>query len=175
MISFYQSHNNLLYNKFIELSRNFFFYKDILLKDNFETRINLIFVHFSLILIIFKKKKKEFPQEIFDFFFLNIEYHIRELGYGDIAVNKKMKMLNRFFYDILLKINKSKSEVFEVDGEILKTYFNLASTNSSLLIDDLIDDLIDYFNSFYNFCFELDINNVLKGKINFKYKINGRT
>ena len=109
------------------------------------------------------------------FFFLNIEYHIRELGYGDIAVNKKMKTLNRFFYDILLKINKSKSEVFEVDGEILKTYFNLASTNSSLLIDDLIDDLIDYFNSFYNFCFELDINNVLKGKINFKYKINGRT
>ena len=82
-----------------------------------------------------------------------------------------MKTLNRFFYDILLKINKSKSEVFEVNGEILKTYFNLASTNSSLLIDDLID----YFNSFYNFCFELDINNVLKGKINFKYKINGRT
>ena len=58
MISFYQSHNNLLYNKFVELSRNFFFYKDIILKDNFETRINLIFVHFSLILIIFKKKKK---------------------------------------------------------------------------------------------------------------------
>ena len=82
-----------------------------------------------------------------------------------------MKTLNRFFYDILLKINKSKSEVFEVNGEILKTYFNLASTNSSLLNDDLID----YFNSFYNFCFELDINNVLKGKINFKYKINGRT
>ena len=89
MFSFYKSHLNLLYNKLVELSRNIFFYKEILLKDNFETRINLIFVHFSILLINLKVKNEEFPQEIFDNIFLNIEYHIRELGYGDVAVNKK--------------------------------------------------------------------------------------
>ena len=124
MFSFYQNHNNLLYNKLVEFSRNIFFYKKVLLKDNFETRINLIFVHFSLLLIIFKKRKKDFPQKIFDNVFLNIEYHIRELGYGDVVVNKKMKTLTRIFYDILLKVEKSNSEVFKSNSEIFKTYFD---------------------------------------------------
>ena len=106
MFTFYKSHNNKLYNKLVELSRNIFFYKDLSLKDNFETRIILIFLHLSIILILVKKnKKKKFPQEIFDNIFLNIEYHLRELGYGDVAVNKKMKILNKIFYDILLKIH----------------------------------------------------------------------
>ena len=134
----------------------------MLLKDNFETRINLIFIHFSILLIIFKAKKKEFPQEIFDNIFLNIEYHIRELGYGDVAVNKKMKILTRVFYDILLKINKSRSGPFEPNNEILKKYFELTNANSSILIDNLSA----YFNIFYNFCFELNRDSMLKGHIN---------
>jgi cytochrome b pre-mRNA-processing protein 3 len=170
MFSIYKSHHNILYNKLVELSRNIFFYKEILLKDNFETRINLIFIHFSIILIVTKKKKKSSPQEIFDNIFLNIEYHIRELGYGDIAVNKKMKMLTRIFYDILLKINKSKE--FTVDKKILNTYFQTTDKNNSVLIDNLSD----YFNNFYNFCFELKTDNMLKGQINYKYfKQNGCT
>jgi len=166
IFSSYKSHYNSLYSKLVELSRNIFFYKEILLKDNFETRINLIFVHFSILLIIFKKKEKDFPQEIFDNIFLSIEYHIRELGYGDVTVNKKMKTLTRVFYDILLKINKSESDSFITNTKILKTYFEPANVNNSILIEDLSV----YFNIFYNFCFELKIDNMLKGQINFKHK-----
>ena len=164
MFSAYKSHHNLLYNKLVELSRNIFFYKEILLKDNFETRINLIFIHFSIILIIFKGKKKEFPQQFFDNIFANIEYHIRELGHGDVTVNKKMKTLTRIFYDILLKIKNTKSEDFEVNNEFLKSYFDIPKGNSPILIDKLCD----YFNAFYNFCFELNEDNMLKGQISFK-------
>jgi hypothetical protein len=156
----------------VNLSRNIFFYKEIALKDNFETRINLIFVHFSILLIVFKKKEKKFPQEIFDNIFMNIEYHIRELGYGDVAVNKKMKTLTRIFYDILLKINKSKSKQFLTNSEILTTYFDLTSVNRSILIDNLSN----YFVNFYNFCFELKRDIMLKGQINFKHNNkNGST
>ena len=165
MFSIYKSHDNDLYNKLVQLSRNIFFYKEILLKDNFETRINLIFLHFSILLIIFKVRKKEFSQKIFDNIFLNIEYHIRELGYGDVTVNKKMKTLTRIFYDILLKINKSNSEDLDIDIKILKTYFVSTGVNNPILIDNLCS----YFNNFYNFCFELKTDNVLKGQINFKY------
>ena len=67
MFSFYNRHNNNLYNKLVEFSRNIFFYKDLNLKDNFETRIILIFLHFSIILLKYRKVNKEkFPQEIFD-------------------------------------------------------------------------------------------------------------
>jgi cytochrome b pre-mRNA-processing protein 3 len=172
MFSFYKSHLNLLYNKLVELSRNIFFYKEILLKDNFETRINLIFIHFSILLIISKEKNIEFPQKIFDNIFSNIEYHIRELGYGDVTVNKKMKTLCRIFYDILLKINKSNLKKFKTNNQVLKTYFEPLSANTPLLTDALNA----YFDDFYNFCFELKIDNMLKGEINFKYlKTNGST
>ena len=166
MFSLYKTHYNLLYNKLVELSRNIFFYKKVLLKDNFETRINLIFIHMALILIIFKQKKeKQFPQKVFDNIFLNIEYHIREVGYGDIAVNKKMKVLTRIFYDILLKVKNSNSDKFLINKNIIKTYLEPQSINT----DQLIDHLAVYFNNFYYFCFELKNNNMLKGEINFKY------
>ena len=165
MFSIYKTHSNPFYNKLAELSRNFFFYKEILLKDNFETRINLIFVHFSILLIIFRIKKKKFPQEIFDNVFLNIEYHMRELGYGDVFVNKRMKILTRIFYDILLKINKSGIKDFETNSKILKTYFEPLSGNTSALITSLTT----YFNVFNNFCFELKTDSMLKGQINFKH------
>jgi len=79
-----------------------------------------------------------------------------------------MKTLTRVFYDILLKFNKSKLEPFKANNEILKTYFELRNTNSSILIDNLSV----YFNNFYNFCFELKTEIVLKGEINFKHSNN---
>ena len=166
MFSVYKTHYNSIYNKLVELSRNFFFYKKIHLKDNFETRINLIFIHMSLILIIFKKKNKnEFPQDAFDNIFLNIEYHIRELGYGDVMVNKKMKSLLQNFYDILLKIRLSNKKDFIINKTILIKYLEPQSEQPN----QLIDDLVEYFDKFYYFCFELKNNNMLKGQINFKY------
>ena len=143
-----------------------------MLKDDFETRINLMFVHFSIILIIFKEKKIKFSQEIFDNIFLNIEYHIRELGYGDVTVNKKMKTLTRIFYDIVFKIKKFKQNDFTTNDKVLETYFEPTRVNTPILITNLTT----YFNVFYNFCFELSLENMLKGQINFKYlKQNGST
>jgi len=120
----------------------------------------------SLILIVFKEKKeKEFPQEAFDNIFLNIEYHIRELGYGDVVVNKKMKILTRIFYDILLKVKNSNTDDFLINKNVLIAYLVPQSIN----IKQLIDNLAIYFKDFYYFCFELRNNNMLKGEINFKY------
>ena len=166
MFSVYKKHHKVLYNKLVELSRNIYFYKKIKLKDNFETRINLVFIHLSLILIVFREKNKNnFPQDMFDNIFLNIEYHIRELGYGDVAVNKKMKELLRFFYDILLKIRLPKDKKNIVNKSILKKYLEPQHEETK----HLTDDLTNYFEKFYHYCFELEKDNMLKGKINFKY------
>ena len=162
MFSIYKSHSHTLYNKLVDLSRNINFYKKNQLKDNFETRINLIFIHMSLILIIFKERKKDFPQDIFDNIFLNIEYHIRELGYGDVMVNKKMKELLRIFYDILIKVKASKT----INKNIVTNYLVPQSEEPK----QLNDNLLNYFRHFYDFCFELENNSMLKGQINFKYQ-----
>ena len=50
-----------------------------------------MFVHFSILMIISKKKGFIFDQKTYDNLFNFIENDLRELGFGDIAVNKKMK------------------------------------------------------------------------------------
>ena len=45
-------HDDNLYNTLLVLSRNIFFYKELSLPDTFETRIYLMFIHFSIMMII---------------------------------------------------------------------------------------------------------------------------
>ena len=56
MFALYKKHNNKLYNKLIELSREKFFYEKVKLTDDFQTRILLIFFHLAIILKIAKGK-----------------------------------------------------------------------------------------------------------------------
>ena len=118
-----KKHNSKFYSILLSLSRNIFFLKNINLRDIYETRLYLIFFHFSIILIVFKQKNIKFEQDIYDSLFLNIENNLRELGFGDVAVNKKMKDFNKVFYDILLKLNISNKD-FKVNNNLVFKYFN---------------------------------------------------
>ena len=171
MFSFYHKNENKLYINLVKLSRNIFFYKNVGLKDSFDTRLILLFFHFSIILLINKRKQenKKKIQNSFDNIFLNIEYDLREKGHGDVAVNKKMKNFNKIFYDILIKINKSKDVSFQANVELFNRHIH-----NKEQINIYLEQLEDYFNSFYNFCLELSIKDIINGDIKFKYK-NGCT
>ena len=111
------------------------------------------------------KKKVKFPQKVYDNIFLNVEYHLREIGHGDVSVNKKMKNLNKIFYDILLRINSGKDSKFSINKPLIKNHLSMNVNVKS----EYIDNISLYLMSFYNFCFELDDNSMIEGKINFKY------
>ncbi len=153
-----------MYNTLLSLSRNIFFYKKINLKDTFETRIYLMFIHFSLILIVFKKKSKNFDQSLYDRFFHNIEYNLRELGLGDVTVNKKMKELNKVLYDILLKIMPDTDKSSNLNYKLISKYFGEFKSQESIIYKEFEG----YFLNFYNYCFEQSLDNMLKDVINFK-------
>ena len=160
-----KKHNNLLYNILLNLSRNIFFYKKINLKDNFETRIYLMFMHFSIMMIIFKNKGKKFNQSEYDNFFDNIEYNLREIGFGDVTVNKKMKELNKILYDILLKIKTQTIENNDLSFKLISKYFNEFKNAN----EDNYKEFEGYFKSFYDFCYKLPLENMIKKAINFRY------
>ena len=166
MFASYKKHNNQLYNNLVKLSRNKFFYEEAKIEDRVESRILLIFFHFALLLNSIKSSKKQTKtQEIFDNIFQNIEFTLRELGEGDVAVNKKMKKLTQIFYDILIKIDTKKTSLIDNESSLIKKYFN--DQNNHLV---KIEQLTDYFTKFQDFCFALDIKNMLNGSFNFKYK-----
>tara|TARA_Y100000992_G_C21149201_1_gene435355 strand:+ start:250 stop:747 length:498 start_codon:yes stop_codon:yes gene_type:complete len=164
MIFNFKKHNSDLYNTLLSLSRNIFFYKKINLNDNFETRIYLMFLHFSIMMIISKKKGIKFDQTKYDSLFHNIENNLREMGFGDVSVNKKMKELNKVLYDILLKIEKRDYQDFKIDDKLIIKYFPKFDDEKGAVFDDFKK----YFLKFYNFCFELPLNNMVRDAIKFK-------
>ena len=159
-------HNSDLYNTLLLLSRNIFFYKDLKFNDSYETRIYLMFFHYSIILLISKIKGKKADQANYNNLFFHIENNLRELGFGDISVNKKMKELNKILYDILLKIDRSETnDKFDINKDILIKYFDslISKKNANLSL------LASYFEEFYSFCFELSMDNMIEDIKNFKY------
>lgn len=154
-----------MYIILLTLSRNIFFYKNLRLPDNFETRIYLMFIHFSIILIIFKEKGQKFSQKSYDLLFHSIENNLRELGFGDVSVNKKMKDFNKVLYDILLKIkiNKDKN-LFKLNHSLIQKYFDTFKDNNF----DEFKQFEDYLKKFYDFCFELPLKNMIRDINKFK-------
>ena len=124
-----------------------------------------MFFHYSIILLISKIKGKKADQDNYNNLFFHIENNLRELGFGDVSVNKKMKDLNKIFYDILIKL-KTNSNHFEINKILSVKYFKNLKDNVKNW-----DNFNKYFSNFYSFCFELDTNSVIKDAKNFKLKI----
>ena len=164
MIFKFKKHNADLYTTLLKLSRNVYFYENIKLKDSFETRIYLMFMHFSIILIVYKNKSLSFDQSAYDNLFYSIENNLRELGFGDVSVNKKMKDLNKILYDMLLKIKDSKKDVFVLSKSLVVKYFDIFSNDKTAKYHEFSQ----YFVKFYNFCFELSLENMVRDIVKFK-------
>ena len=145
------------------MSRNIFFYKKINLEDSYETRVYLMFFHYSIILFIMKKKGNKPDQENYNNFFFHIENNLREMGFGDVSVNKKMKDLNKIFYDILIKISNNSGN-FAINDKLMYKYFNTLKNNGIKKQEFTL-----YLSKFYNFCFELNSDNMIQGLQQFKH------
>ncbi len=98
-----------IYQNIVKISRSKFFYVDLDLDDTFETRFDLIIFHAFIIFYYYKEienEKSEIAQNLFDYMFSDFENNLREMGFGDIAVNKKMKLFIRAFYGRLAQYSK---------------------------------------------------------------------
>ena len=156
-----------LYNKIVFLTRESFFYKDFKLTDSFSNRIYLIFFHLSFILILLKNKEieKNSQQDIFDFFFKQIELNCRELGYADVSVNKTMKSLIKLFYEILIECENWKKLQIDNKNYLLLNFFSNNRDN-----EILTNKLANYFDKFVLFIEDISLNSITKGVFNFVYK-----
>ena len=165
-----KSHENILYNNILLLSRNKLFYTKLNLADTFHNRINLIFIHISFLFIKIKQKNqnkiyKVFYQKMFDLIFKKIELNMREIGYGDVVINKNMRFLVKSFYNILLYCENYNKKNENSKNLFLDKYLDQENINK--ITDN--DDLIEYFDKYYAFCLDLSSDSVLKGDFNFNY------
>ena len=142
------------YNNLIRLTTNKSLYKGVSNKqDSFGDRLTFFLVHFAFILKHFKNENNDILQELYDFNFRQLELSIREIGYGDQSINKKMKDYINLFHGIISEIHFWDSMNFS-DKKLKLSKF--------LHNFDDIDYLIDYFDKFSNHLSKYNLNSYLK-------------
>jgi len=124
-----------IYNNLIQLTRNKELYKDFKDQDVFSDRLIYFLIHFAFFFKNFKNNEnKDTLQEIYDFTFRQLELSIREIGYGDQSINKKMKDYLNLFHSIIDKIHFWDDLTDSEKINILKKYV-LNSNNGPLLLN----------------------------------------
>ncbi len=146
-----------IYNNLINYSRNKDLYKSLYREDNFSDRLTIFLIHFAFFLKTYKNKdNKDILQKIYDFNFRQLELSIREIGYGDQSINKKMKIYLNLFHAIVSEIHfwdkLDKSEKSKKLSSFLEDYKE-------------IDILVDYFDDFEVKLSKKNLNFFLKSVI----------
>ena len=149
-----------IYNNLIKLTRNKLFYENALKTESFSDRLIIFFIHFAFFLITYKNdsNKKEI-QDLFDFIFKQIELSIREIGYGDVTINKKMKEYINLFHSILSKID-NWTDLNDINKSKILTNFIPFDTSSL--------DLAKYFDKYEILLSKTTLNSLIKGVIKLK-------
>ncbi len=140
-----------IYNNLIKLTRNKFLYTNLEEEETFSDRIVFLLLHLAFFFKIFKNDNdsKEL-QNIHDFIFKQIEMSIREIGYGDVSINKNMKKYVNFFYDIISNIDNWDRLKNDEKTLILQKFINI-NTNSSFFVN-YFDKLCTFYkNSTLNY------------------------
>ena len=150
-----------IYNNLINYTRNKDLYKNLNREDIFSDRLTLFLLHFSFFLKNFKNdENKLILQEIYDFNFRQLELSIREIGYGDQTVNKKMKTYVNLLYSIINKIDAWENLSFGKKGDILKNYLDVKENSKKF---------IEYFDNYNKYLSNLSLNSFTKSVIDHKF------
>ena len=92
-------------------------------------------------------------QNFFDYCIRQIELSIREVGYGDATINKKMKDYINILFSIIEKI-----DLWEAKNDIEKKQI------FEYFIDDTLNTqyILDYFKKYSKFLLKNSFNNLSK-------------
>jgi len=143
-----------IYNTLIKLTTNKNLYVGYVKKDTFNDRLTFFLLHFAFFLKAFKKNENSKTlQEIYDYNFRQLELSIREIGYGDQSINKRMKDYINLFHSMLSEIHYWDNYDNSKKNEKLCLFLNKSSK---------INDLIEYFNDFYFNLLKITLNSYLK-------------
>ena len=144
-----------IYNNLVKLTRNKELYKDFEYQDTFSDRVIFFLLHFAFFLKKYKENNdKKLLQDIYDYIFRQVELSIREIGYGDQSINKKMKDYLNLFYAMIDKIHNWDSLSKEARASILESFLDNAKNT---------EYLVSYFEKYRLNLLNNTLNSYIKG------------
>ena len=142
-----------IYNNLIKLTRNKKLYNDNK-QDTFYDRMIIFFFHLGFLLKVYKNiETKDNLQKFFNYCVRQVELSIREIGYGDATINKKMKEYVNLLFSVIDKIDNWEM----MNNSDRKAIF-------STFVQDVLntDDYVNYFDKYRNFLTKNTFKNLSK-------------
>ena len=119
----------------MKLTRNKDLYIEFKKQDTFSDRLIFFLLHFAFFLKIYKENnEKKLLQEIYDYIFRQVELSIREIGYGDQSINKKMKDYLNLLYGMIDKIHDWDNLSLESRASLLEKFLDNATNTDYLAV-----------------------------------------
>jgi len=105
-----------LYQSVLQASRQPDLYTEFDLQDHLDSRFDMLCLHISLLMrrlrMLPEDVHKPLNQELFDRFFADMDFTLREMGVGDLGVGKRVRKMSEAFmgrltaYSEALEINQ---------------------------------------------------------------------
>ena len=150
-----------IYNNLVNLSRNKKIFSYFTKNDTFSDRLIIFLIHLAFFLKNFKNKiDQKYMQDFYDYVFRQIELNIREIGYGDQSVNKKMKTYVNLLYSIINKIDNWENYSFQQKMDLFKIFIEINDNNEKFL---------DYFENYSNYLSKITLNSFTKSVRDHKF------
>ena len=150
-----------IYNNFINLTTNKTLYKGLKKADVFSDRLLIFLVHFAFFLNNFKSEENsDILQKIYDFNFRQMELSIREIGYGDASINKKMKEYVNVMYAIIDKVELWENLDLTSKTKFLSEFINLDKESTFF---------VSYFDKYSSYLLKNSFNYFTKEVISLKF------
>ena len=150
-----------IYNNLIKLTRNKLLYRNNKNNESFSDRLIIFLFHFAFFLKVYKNQtSKNDLQNLYDFVFKQIELSIREIGYGDSSVNKKMKLYVNLMYSIINKVELWKKLNLSEKTKFFSDFVEVKKESPFF---------INYFNKYEDYLSKKSLNYFTKDVISHKF------
>ncbi len=124
------------------------------IENTFYDRMVILFFHLAFLLKIYKKiETKKNLQNFFDFCVRQVELSIREIGYGDATINKKMKDYVNLLFSIINDVHNWELKNYDEKLSILNIYISNIPNN---------ENNVNYFEKYMIFLTKNTFNNLSK-------------
>lgn len=136
-----------MYERLVDQARLPIFYDALDVPDTVKGRFSMIVLHAALVLNRLRRvgiaAGEGLPQELFDTMFADMESNLRELGYADATLGKRVKGMIAGFYG---QVHAYEAGLHDADDQILSTalHRNLYATVSKDDLSVSIEKMVRY-------------------------------
>ena len=142
----------------IKYTRNKNLYSSLNREDTFSDRLSLFLLHLAFFVKNYKNDtNRTILQEIYDFIFRQLELSIREIGYGDQSINKKMKDYLNLFHSMISELHFWDNLKINDKSKKIKVFLHEFNE---------IEYLVDYFDNFNEDLKKKNLNSFIKSVSN---------